>query len=124
MVALILGLNPDMVIQFTKISVNGPRMGRSDCGSNIGSNSDKVDNDKKTTVVQYQIPKNSALLYRLSGDFNPIHVEGKLGLKDALCSSNEGQTQSHVNGRGPVLHGLCTLGYSLSSSSQSKARAK
>ena len=40
-------------------------------------------------------------------------MEGKLGLKDALRLSNEGQTQSHVNGRGPVLHGLCTLGYSL-----------
>jgi len=52
-VALILGLDPDMVIPFTSISANGPRMGRSNCGSNIGNDADKVDNDRKTTVVQY-----------------------------------------------------------------------
>jgi hypothetical protein len=68
MVALILGLAPDMVIPFTSISANGPRMGRSNRGSNIVNNSDEFENDKKTSLVQYQIPKNPALLYRLSGD--------------------------------------------------------
>ena len=57
-----------------------------------------------TTVVRYRVPKNAALLYRLSGDYNPIHVAGP--------TSDDG-----AGGRGgrrrPVLHGLCTLGYSL-----------
>ena len=60
MVALILGLDPDMVIPFMTISVDGPRMGRCDRGSNIGNDADEVDIDKKTTVVQYRIPRKSS----------------------------------------------------------------
>ena len=46
----------------------------------------------------YRIDNNQALLYRLTGDSNRIHVEGAPGLFHT--------TQ-------PILHGLCTLGYAV-----------
>lgn len=47
---------------------------------------------------RYRIDNNQALLYRLTGDSNRIHVEGAPGLFHT--------TQ-------PILHGLCTLGYAV-----------
>ncbi|KAJ1028585.1 hypothetical protein NDA16_001751 [Ustilago loliicola] len=45
---------------------------------------------EKTTLQQ-------AMLYRLSGDYNPIHIDGGLGEKVGLG--------------GTILHGLCSYGY-------------
>mmetsp|Transcript_9662 Transcript_9662/g.18134 ORF Transcript_9662/g.18134 Transcript_9662/m.18134 type:complete len:426 (+) Transcript_9662:165-1442(+) len=50
-------------------------------------------------VKRYVVSRNQALLYRLSGDTNRIHVEG----------TSEGLFPT-IGGR-PILHGLCTLGY-------------
>lgn len=47
-------------------------------------------------VNHWDIDERAALIYRLSGDFNPLHVD------DALAAS--------VGFRQPILHGLCTLG--------------
>lgn len=46
-------------------------------------------------IKEFCLVNNQALLYRLSGDYNTIHVEGV---------SSEGI---------PILHGLCTLGFAL-----------
>ena len=49
-------------------------------------------------VKRYTIGKDQALLYRLSGDTNGIHVEGSPALFHTAR---------------PILHGLCTLGYAV-----------
>lgn len=50
--------------------------------------------------VAYPTSPSQALLYRLSGDYNPLHADPRAAEKAAKVT--EGR---------PILHGLCTYGY-------------
>mmetsp|Transcript_27789 Transcript_27789/g.57971 ORF Transcript_27789/g.57971 Transcript_27789/m.57971 type:complete len:434 (-) Transcript_27789:34-1335(-) len=126
MVSLILGLDPDNVVSL-KAPANNHHVGRtrkidqSTHESSLRSNTPTIasQNECKTkTVLQYRTPKNAALLYRLSGDYNPIHVEDNIFGSGNRSSDNrqdarDGNSGEKTPKRGAILHGLCTMGYAL-----------
>ncbi len=131
MTALVLGVDPNLVIPWQSQMNVGAKLDKSESEQSAalskGLNNTRrnirqhessapmrMDNNRlrrnKSTTWQYRIPRNAALLYRLSGDYNPIHVEDSGD--DSLAgwmSSDDNKNRKNI----PVLHGLCTMGYAV-----------
>jgi len=56
----------------------------------------KMPEGEPETTIDFKTPDGAALIYRLSGDFNPLHA-------DPAVARQAGFEK-------PILHGLCTLG--------------
>ncbi|MGO7515440.1 MaoC/PaaZ C-terminal domain-containing protein, partial [Rhizobium ruizarguesonis] len=69
------------------------------CGS-AGSATEplsKVPERAPDLEINVDIPDNAALLYRLNGDLNPLHVDPRAAGKSGFDR--------------PIMHGLCSFGY-------------
>jgi len=60
--------------------------------------------DKKPVISKFQTSRGQALLYRLNGDYNPLHADPTIGPKMGFKGTN---FQVIIN-VGAILHGLCT----------------
>jgi len=92
------GLDDTLYYRFINSSFQVGAQGFRDSGR---SSSQKVEvpSREPDAVVEQLVPVRQAHVYRLSGDYNPLHVDG---------------TSSMVADGGldePILHGLCTLGH-------------
>ena len=61
-------------------------------------------------VEMEQTSMSQALIYRLSGDYNPLHVGTRLFIPDRLSERADGPKDPGP-GRIVILHGLATLGF-------------
>jgi hypothetical protein len=93
MTALVLGVDPNSIRRF------GPRAKKCGVDNAITANA-------MSKAYVFRLPQNAALIYRLSGDYNPIHVVGGSGLLNNRMGASTFR-------KAPVLHGLCSLGYAI-----------
>lgn len=66
-------------------------------GDRGAASSDSEDSTEPERTITYTTGRDQALLYRLSGDYNPLHSDPAFARRAGLDS--------------PILHGLCTFGF-------------
>ena len=77
-------------------------MGEGGFGGDPGPKAEILEPPKGTRpdfTVSYLIPENQAALYRLNGDFNPLHIDPDFAKRGGFPR--------------PILHGLCTYGHAV-----------
>lgn len=66
-------------------------------GDRGAPSTDSEDSSRPDSTITYTTGADQALLYRLSGDYNPLHSDPGFARRAGLDS--------------PILHGLCTFGF-------------
>ncbi len=77
-------------------------VGEGGFGGDPGPKTEALDPPEGTEpdfTASYFIPENQAVLYRLNGDLNPLHVDPDFAKRGGFPH--------------PILHGLCTYGYAV-----------
>jgi acyl dehydratase len=77
-------------------------VGEGGFGGDPGPKAETLEPPKGTQpdfTVSHFIPENQAALYRLNGDFNPLHIEPDFAKRGGFPR--------------PILHGLCTYGHAV-----------
>lgn len=77
-------------------------VGEGGFGGDPGPKAEALEPPKGTRpdfTVSHFIPENQAVLYRLNGDFNPLHIDPDFSKKSGFLR--------------PILHGLCTYGHAV-----------
>lgn len=87
------------LVRSTFIRGLGGHGGRKRLASDPREGLPAIPNRAPDAVTAEKVPAHQALLYRLSGDTNPLHVD------PAVAQA--------VGFPGPILHGLCSFGYSV-----------
>ena len=78
----------------------------------VGAVSPKEQDTPPSYEITFRIKPNQALLYRLSGDYNAIHVDSDLAEMAMGNHNRNGRGEAKGMSR-PVLHGLCSLGFAI-----------
>lgn len=105
--ALVVGAPKEAVSSFQRSSNK-----ESDIFDSIGALSPKRNRQSAPPSFEeiFRINPNQALLYRLSGDYNAIHVDSDLA---AMAIGNHNRKGKGESVPRPVLHGLCSLGFAV-----------
>lgn len=105
--ALVVGAPKEAVLSFQRSSNK-----QSDIFDSIGGLSPKRNRQSVPPSFEaiFRINPNQALLYRLSGDYNAIHVDSDLA---AMAIGNHNRKGEGESVSRPVLHGLCSLGFAV-----------
>ena len=77
-------------------------VGEGGFGGDPGPKAETLEPPKGTQpdfTVSHFIPENQAVLYRLNGDFNPLHIDPDFARRGGFPR--------------PILHGLCTYGHAV-----------